>query len=203
MTARPTATTGRTRAAFLRAAVAGAAAATGAGAWAIHGGAGDSLAAPSADTDADILNFFLHLESVQADFYREAVRGGRLDGGLLTFARTVAGEERRHVRFLEHRLGGRARTPKRARFDDALWSPRAFREAAIELEEATVAGYVGQGANLTAAALTAVVTLCSVEARQAAWIRDLAGTSPAPRAADPARSPDAVLARLRRKGLIA
>src|SRR5688572_32161233 len=40
-------------------------------------------------------------------------------------------------------------------------------------------------------------TLISVEARQVAWLRDLAGISPAPRAADPARKADAVLRELR------
>jgi hypothetical protein len=49
----------------------------------------------------------------------------------------------------------------------------------------------------------AIAPLVGVEARQAAWIRDLAGVSPAPRAADPPRSGAAVLAHLRSKGLIA
>jgi hypothetical protein len=44
--------------------------------------------------------------------------------------------------------------------------------------------------------------IVAVEARHAAWIRDLAGTDPAPRAADPGRSADDVLADLRRKGFL-
>jgi hypothetical protein len=60
----------------------------------------------------------------------------------------------------------------------------------------------GQGANLTADTVGAVATLVSVEARQVAWLRDLAGVSPAPRAADPGRTPDDVLADLRKLGLI-
>jgi hypothetical protein len=51
--------------------------------------------------------------------------------------------------------------------------------------------------------MATVATLVSVEARQAAWLRDLAGVSPAPRAADPARPAQAVLADLRRRGWLA
>ena len=39
--------------------------------------------------------------------------------------------------------------------------------------------------------------------RQVAWLRSLAGTSPAPRAADPARDAKSVLQELREKGYIA
>ena len=42
----------------------------------------------------------------------------------------------------------------------------------------------------------------SVEARQAAWLRDLAGEDPAPRAADPPREPDDVLDALRERSYI-
>jgi hypothetical protein len=44
--------------------------------------------------------------------------------------------------------------------------------------------------------------IVAVEARHAAWIRDLAGEDPAPRAADPGRTADDVLSELRRKGLV-
>jgi hypothetical protein len=44
--------------------------------------------------------------------------------------------------------------------------------------------------------------IVAVEARHAAWIRDLAGALPAPRPADPARSPDDVLSDLRTKGYL-
>ena len=77
-----------------------------------------------------------------------------------------------------------------------------FRDAAIELEEMALATYVGQAGRLTGDAVRTVGTLVSVEARQVAWVRDLAGVSPAPRAADPARKPDDVLAALRKEGFI-
>jgi hypothetical protein len=81
-------------------------------------------------------------------------------------------------------------------------SPEAFRRTAIDLEEAVIAGYVGQAGHLGHRVLVDAARILSVEARQAAWLRDLDGVSPAPRAADPARAADDVLADLRGKGLL-
>ena len=88
---------------------------------------------------------------------------------------------------------------------DALYgSTRAtfLRRAAIDLEELTLAAYIGQGANLTRDAVGGLARLVSVEARQAAWLRDIAGEMPAPHVADPARSPDDVLKALRDRSYI-
>jgi hypothetical protein len=163
---------------------------------------GDSFAAPSRATDAKILNFFLLLEYVQESFYREALERAGLTGPLADFARIAGGQETDHVVFLAKRLGDRARKRPRLAFGDAASSPERFRAAAIDLEETAIAAYIGQAANLTRAAVGPVGTLLSVEARQAAWVRDLAGTMPAPRAADAARGADAVLAHLREKGYL-
>jgi ferritin-like protein len=193
---------GWTRARLLRAAVAGGAVAAG---GAVMGAGRDddaSLAAPSKSLDADILNLFLSLEFVQEGFYRAALEMDRLDGDLLTFATTVGGQERQHVAFLTAKLGGRAAERRQSDFGDLVATAERFRDAAIELEEAAIAAYIGQAANLTRSTLAAVATLLSVEARQAAWIRDLGGTSPAPRAADPARKPRAILDHLRERGFI-
>jgi hypothetical protein len=190
-----------TRGRLLRTALgAGAAAAGGAALGRLSDGA--SLAAPSQATDEKILGVFLTLERAQEAFYRAALRSGRLSGDLHRYAATVADQEARHVAFLTERAGGGALPPVRTSFGTAFASPARFRAAAIELEEATIAAYIGQGANLRRATLRAVATLVSVEARQAAWIRDLDGTIPAPRAADPARPPQAVLSDLRSKGLL-
>jgi hypothetical protein len=50
--------------------------------------------------------------------------------------------------------------------------------------------------------MVTVATLMSVEARQGAWLRDLKGISPAPRAADPPRRAEDVISELREKGYI-
>jgi rubrerythrin len=150
-----------------------------------------------------VLSLFLLLEQVQEAFYREALETAELEGELRKFASAVAEQESRHVEFLTRRLGAQAQDPPRSSFGAALSSAERFRDAAIQLEEAALATYVGQAPRLTGDAVRAVGTLVSVEARQAAWIRDLAGMSPAPHAADPARKPDDVLADLRSQGFIA
>jgi hypothetical protein len=193
---------GWTRSALFRRAAASGAVVAG-GAWfGARSGDSTSLAAPTPDTDAKILNFFLLLEQVQEAFYRQALSRTRPTGELGEFARAVLGQESDHVAFLTKRLGSRARKPPEPDFGDAVSTPERFQAAAIDLEETTIAAYIGQGANLTRAAVGTVGTQLSVEARQAAWVLDLAGKSPAPNAADPARKPGDVLAHLRRQGYI-
>ena len=190
-----------TRAGFLRAALGGGAAAAGGIALGARGGSTE--ASPSRSTDAEILNVFLALEYAQEDFYRAALEADAIDRPLREYATAAAGQEREHIAFLREHLGSRARAHKPVDAGDAVRSPERFHAAAITLEEAAIGAYVGQSANLTAPMVGAIAPLVGVEARQAAWIRDLAGVSPAPRAADPPRSGAAVLAHLRAKGLIA
>jgi hypothetical protein len=161
-----------------------------------------SLAAPSKDMDAEIFRLLLLLERVQEAFYEAALERARLNGALLRYATAVGRQEREHVEYLERKLGGRASDPPRTAFGDAVSDPDSFRDTAIELEEATIGAYIGQGASLTRPAVASIAGLLAVEARQVAWIRDLAGVSPAPHAADPARKPEAVLSDLRKRGFI-
>jgi len=193
---------GWTRATLIRTAIAGGAVAAG---GALMGGTrgGDAASQAAAqDADAEILNFFLLLEYVQDGFYREAAGNGQIDGELLTYAQTVSGQEGEHVAFLENRLGPRARAKPKLDFGDATDSAERFRDTAIYLEEAAIAGYIGQGSNLTRETIREVATLISTEARQVAWVRDLAGINPAPRAADPARKGEDVVADLRKRGFL-
>jgi rubrerythrin len=200
-TTRPADTGGWTRAGFLRAALGGGAVAAGGVALGARGGSTE--AAPSRSTDAEILNVFLLLEHAQEDFYRAALDADAIDRPLREYATAAADQERDHIAFLRRHLGSRAREHRQSDPGDAVRSPARFREAAIALEEAAIGAYVGQSSNLTSPMIAAIAPVVSVEARQAAWIRDLAGVSPAPRAADTPRRGAAVLADLRRKGLIA
>jgi Ferritin-like domain len=193
---------GRTRAQAIRAA---AVAATGAAAGAVASGwigPASSAGQPSRAQDVRILNFLLVLEEAQVAFYTVALRSTVLGAELTRFARTVAPQERAHARVLRRRLGRDAQRPPTFDFADAAVDPKRFRDTAIDLEEATAAAYIGQGANLTRDAVALVASIVAVEARHAAWIRDIAGADPAPRAADVARSADDVLSELRRKGLL-
>ena len=191
-----------TRGGLLRTAFAGGAVVAGGATIGARGGSGVSAAAPSKDTDARILRLFLLLERTQEDFYQAALDSGRVDGELREFAETVLGQEQEHAAFLTQRLGARAGRRPQTDFEAALRSPETFRSTAIELEEAAIAAYVGQGANLTAGVIARVAALVSVEARQAAWIRDLDRKNAAPNVADPARKPAQVLSDLRRKGYL-
>lgn len=193
---------GWTRAGLIRTAIgAGGIAAAGAALGGLRGDDASSLAAAQ-DADAEILDFFLLLEYVQEGFYRESVEKAQIEGELLTYAETVAGQEGEHVAFLEKWLGSRARPRPDLDFGDATGSAERFRDTAIYLEEAAIAGYIGQGANLTRETIREVATLISAEARQVAWVRDLAGINPAPRAADPARTGEDVVADLRERGFL-
>ena len=182
----------------LRAALGGAAIGGGAllGGWAAPQA---SLGKPSRAQDVRILSFLLVLEQAQSAFYDAALRSRALSGELLRFAQVVAPQEHDHVALLRRRLGGSARPAPRFEFRDATSSPARFRRAAIDLEEATAAAYIGQGASLTRDLVAEAAGIVAVEARHAAWIRDLAGALPAPRPADHARSPGDVLADLRTK----
>jgi hypothetical protein len=146
-----------------------------------------------------ILNYLLFMEELQAAFYDRAASRGGLAGDLKEFADAAREHERAHIALLRGALGGRAR--QRPTFElGGVSEPSRFGRTAVVLEEAAVATYIGQVANLTAPVMAKVVGLISVEARQAAWIRDVVGQVPAPRAADPAQSVDESLRTLERGG---
>jgi len=182
--------------------------AAAAGAVLVGGGAlarssaGRPLAAPSPAQDRTILNFALLLEYVQAAFYSRAVDGNRLRGELREFAETVAGHERDHVRFLRDALGSHARPEPAYHFGDATRNEKKFVAAAVGLENIGVAAYNGQVANLTKKTMAAAAEIVSVEGRHAAWISDLGGLDPAPRAADPGAGAAKVLAALHATGFV-
>jgi hypothetical protein len=193
---------GRTRGQALHAAAAGGAAL---GAAALAGAftrPAETAGRASPAQDARILNFLLTLEEAQASFYEAALHGDLLRGELFEFAQVVAPHEREHAQLLRRPLGRRAAPAPRLRFGDAIGDARRFRAAAIDLEEQTLGAYVGQGASLTAGPMQDAARIVAVEARHAAWIRDLAGLHPAPRPADPARRPRDVLTHLRQKGIL-
>jgi Ferritin-like domain len=158
--------------------------------------------APSKRQDARVLNFVLLIEELEAAFYAEALARRRLTGELQRYARIVGGHERAHVRFLRGALGGKARKRPEFDFGSATSQEDEFMAAAIKLEDAGVAAYNGQATNLTTAALGAAARIVSVEARHAAWIRDIAGRPPAAEATDPAKSERQIRAELEATGFL-
>ena len=161
-----------------------------------------AASAPSADQDAEILNFALIVETLQARFYEEALRSAKLSGELRQFAQVVGGHERKHLAFLKETLGKGVKPVPKLSLGDSASSAEKFRTAAVALEDIGLAAYNGQATNLTPATLGAAAKIVSVEARHASWARDLAGEQPAPRASDAVLSADETQARLREAGYL-
>jgi hypothetical protein len=163
---------------------------------------GATAASPSAKQDREILNYALLLEYLQAAFYDEALTHGRLQGELREFAEVVGGHEQAHVAFLKKALGGNARAKPTFEFGQATRNAQKFGATASALEDAGVAAYNGQAANLTKSTLGAAVTIVSVEGRHAAWIRDIVGLEPAPHAADSGATAADITAKLKSLGFV-
>lgn len=161
-----------------------------------------AFGAPSAAQDGDILNFALLLEYLEAGFYAEAVDGGALTGETLEFATTVLAHEQAHVDFLKSALGSAAIAQPTFDFKGTTKDLAMFQATAMVLEDTGVAAYNGQGPNLTKKTLGSAAQIVSVEARHAAWIRDIASKPPAPDAFDPAKTKDEVTAAVTATGFI-
>jgi hypothetical protein len=157
---------------------------------------------PSPAQDVEILNFALLIEYVQAAFYADALRRGSLTGERREFARRVGAHERAHVAFLRKALGGKARKAPKLDFGNDTTSPARFTDAALKLEDLAVAGYNAQAPNLTKPTLAAAAKIVSVEARHAAWIRAIAGVTPAPDASEPALPAPRVMKTLEGSGYL-
>jgi len=188
------------RAAALRALIAGGGALAGgtaAGALGL-GGVSSAAAAPSRTQDEKILNYLLVLEHLQDAFYGAARDGGALSGELAKLARIAGAQERVHVQLLSKLLGSAARPAPTFRFGRAVQSGKSFVQTALVLEETAVGAYIATGADLTDRAMAAVGSICAVEGRHAAWVRSIADVIPAPQAADPAEEQQRVLAVVRR-----
>ena len=139
--------------------------------------------------DQAILNYALTLEYLQAAFYTEAERLKALKGDSRKAARKLGSVERAHVKAFRDVLGGKAVGRPRFDFQGVTEKPRAFLKTAVAFEDLAVAAYGGQAARLNAgSAVTAAVSIYSVEARHAAWMRYLFGLNPAAKAFDQPRS---------------
>ena len=144
-----------------------------------------SALAQGGSSDVDILNFALTLEYLQASFYTQAERVGALHGGLAEQAKVVGSHERAHVRAFQQTLGRHAIKKPSFNFRGTTDSPHSFRAIAVAFEDLAVGAYKEQLPKLNSKAyLAAAVSIHSVEARHAAWIRQLANIVPAEHAFD-------------------
>lgn len=181
------------RAGFLRRAVIAGGAFAGAGA--VTGAIPALASAAVTSRDRDILNFALTLEYLESTFYAEALSKGALSGRTLQFAKVVAGHEATHVKTIKKVLGSAAVAKPRFDFHGTTSDQGKFQKTAIALEDTGVGAYKGQAPLIQEAAiLKAALSIHTVEARHAAWIRHIAGVVPAPNAFDKPLTKDEVLA---------
>lgn len=173
---------GLSRRNLLLAAVAGASATLGA--LALPG-----EAAVLSDGDVAILNEVLVLEYLQAAFYTEAERRDALRGDARKAARIVGAVERAHVKALKGVLGRRAVKSPFFNFRGTTEDSDAFIRTAVAFEDLATAAYKGRAPEIESPrVLAAAISIHSVEARHAAWIRFLAGALPAAEALDEPKS---------------
>jgi hypothetical protein len=183
----------------------GAVTAAAAGGAAVGGlGVASARTPTSPEQDLRVLTFLLGIERISSAFYADARRAGHFQGELAEFIEVAGAQERHHVEALQKDLNTVSAVSE-PRFDvgAALRSPAAFVRTATALEDATVAAYNGQATNLTPERLLQVCSIVSVEARHAAWIRDIGGLPPAEGATDAPLRADQVRDILRREGLLA
>ena len=118
-----------------------AAGAAAAGLASASGSSGSSLSS----RDREVLEFALKFEQLQAAFYGQALKAGKLTGQIKQFAEVVGGEERAHLHYLEQQLGGsrrlaarhsgsatqppttRSSSPPRSRSRTPAWRPTTAR----------------------------------------------------------------------------
>jgi hypothetical protein len=146
---------------------------------------GAAAAGGLSGSDVGILNYALVLEYLQAAFYTEAERSGALTGKAARAATVVGATERAHVKAFLNLLGTRAVKRPVFDFQGTTEQQRAFLKTAVAFEDLAVAAYKGQAPKLQSnAVLAAAVGIHSVEARHAAWMRELFGITPAVHAFD-------------------
>ena len=149
-----------------------------------------ALAAPeqgraAASSDTAILNFALTLEYLQASFYTETERIGAVAGELARVPKQLGSVERAHVTALKTVLGRAAVQRPSFDFRGTTEDQAKFLKTAVAFEDLGTAAYKGQATRVKSPALlAAAVSIHSVEARHAAWMRYLAGFTPAASAFD-------------------
>jgi hypothetical protein len=161
-------------------------------------------------SDIAILNFALTLEYLEAAFYAEAVANGKLTGETARFATVVAQHEGTHVKALKSVLGAKAVAKPKFDFKGTTADQAKFEATADVLENTGVHAYLGQAGNIKAKpVLLAAASILPVEARHAAWIRDIrfkggstSPTTPAPAAFEEGYSKAKILAAVKATGFI-
>jgi hypothetical protein len=145
--------------------------------------------AAASSNDVGILNYALTLEYVQASFYTETERVGAVGSKALEATRVVGAVERAHVKALRKALGSAAVARPTFNFRGTTEDNTKFLKTAVAFEDLAVAAYKAQAPLIDSKPILAVaISIHSVEARHAAWMRRLFGIIPAAAAFDEALS---------------
>ena len=152
--------------------------------------------AAAAVSDIDIFNFGLRFEYLQATFYTQADELGtigRMSPRKQQWAHVLGAHERAHVKIIKSVLGSRAVRKPFFDFRGATETDDGFTRTAVAMEDLTVALLGGVTPRIQDRGLTAALFgLLTVEARHAAWARNIVGATPAAAAFDEPRSLAAV-----------
>lgn len=195
---------GDTRAAFFR--KGGILTAAGLGLGGISAG-GLALAQGTSKGDVKILNYALTLEYLESAFYAQANSNGKLSGVTARFAQVVGQHEAAHVQALKSVLGSKAVAEPKFDFKGTTQKNGTFLKTAMTLEDTGVSAYQGQAPNIKSdQVLASAGAILAVEARHAAWVRDIIGAGkapvPAPAAFNQPMSMAAVLKAVKGTGFI-
>lgn len=143
-------------------------------------------------SDVDILHFGLRFERLQATFYTQAEELGtiaRMSAAKREWARTLGAHERAHVRIIKKVLGPKAEPRPFFDFGEDNETDAAFTRTAVAMEDLTVALLTGVMPRVRDRGLAAAMFgLMTVEARHAAWARNIVGATPAAKAFDEPRT---------------
>jgi hypothetical protein len=149
-------------------------------------------------SDADVLNFALTLEYLEAGFYTAAVKQvNGMSADVMKLAKELRDNETAHVDALRTAIKGAGAKPvaePMADFGNAFSSEAAFLKTANTFEDTGVSAYNGAAPSISSTeVLAAAGSIVQVEARHAALIRLARGKPPAPKAFDEASTKNEVL----------
>ncbi len=144
--------------------------------------------------DAEILNFALTLEYLEADFYRQALELD-LSADAAALATRLGAHERDHIAALIDTIVAVGGTPTREPgFSFPIEDEASFLQLAQTLEETGVSAYNGAALGIESPeVLAAAGQIVQIEARHAADIRAALAQPPAPKAFDESLEMDQVL----------
>ncbi|MEA2331000.1 MAG: hypothetical protein QOH58_1138 [Thermoleophilaceae bacterium] len=147
---------------------------------------GEQKPAAGPNVDAEIVNYALTLEYLEADFYRQVIDSGEItDRKIVETAKLIAQNEQEHVEALRgtaEMLGGKVAAKPKTNFDAVLaGGPDMILKTAASVENIGAAAYLGQAGRITSKEiLAAALSIHTVEGRHAAVLNTLVGKSIVP-----------------------